>query len=121
MALLHSLKGEGQTFAQLAPKNALDFALHEGRDSNRIDVVFDVYREVSIKNAERRKRGSDEGVRFKTFAPGHKICQWRKLLQDPYSKSSLIRFLIEEWKDEKHRESIGNKTILMTCEENASK
>ncbi|KAG0717896.1 hypothetical protein GWK47_053525 [Chionoecetes opilio] len=103
MALLQRLIGQGQTFAHLA-KIALDLALREGRDSGSINVVFDVYREVFIKNAERRKRGSDEGVRFKTFASGHEIRQWRKLLPDPYSRSSLIRFLIEEWKDEKDRE-----------------
>ena len=32
--------------------------LNEGTDSQRIDVVFDVYRDNSIKNPETRKRGS---------------------------------------------------------------
>ena len=35
--------------------------LREGATSKRIDVVFDVYRETSIKNTEREKRGGYTG------------------------------------------------------------
>ena len=41
--------------------------------SDRIDVIFDVYKGQSIKSAERVTLGSQEGVTFKTKRPGHKI------------------------------------------------
>ena len=44
--------------------NMLSMVLHEGTDSQRIDVVFDVYRDSSIKNAEREKRGSESGHEY---------------------------------------------------------
>ena len=56
MNLVRKLKGDGETFAQLVDP-ALNLALHEGTGSVRIDVVFDLYRETSIKNAERSNRG----------------------------------------------------------------
>ena len=34
----------------------MSMVLHEGKDSQRIDVVFDVYRDSSIKNAKRERR-----------------------------------------------------------------
>ena len=58
MNLVHKLKGEGKTLAQLAD-SALNQTLSEGTDSTRINVVFDVYRNTSIKNAERCNRGSN--------------------------------------------------------------
>ena len=38
----------------------LAMALREGGSSTRIDVVFDNYREISIKNLEREKRGAED-------------------------------------------------------------
>ena len=51
------MKGNDQTFSQLA-ESALIQILHEGARSERIDVVLDVYREDSKKNAERMNRMS---------------------------------------------------------------
>ena len=64
MALLQRLKlPQGATFRVVAEKV---FSTVTSSNSNRIDVVFDVYRDVSIKNAERSKRSSkQEGVRYK--------------------------------------------------------
>ena len=39
----------------------LAMALNDGRQSNWIDVVFDVYVENSIKNSERSLRGEETG------------------------------------------------------------
>ena len=51
-SLIQKLKGDGQTFEQLAD-SVMFLALLEGSHSGRIDVVFDVYWVTSIKNAER--------------------------------------------------------------------
>lgn len=55
MALVQRLKGDQNTFAAVA-ETLLSMVLNEGVSSSRIDVVFDDYREQSIKNAERDQR-----------------------------------------------------------------
>ena len=49
-SLVQKTISNDQTFSQLAD-SALIHILHEGVRSHRIDVVFDVYQEDSIKNA----------------------------------------------------------------------
>ena len=46
MSLVQKLKGNDKTFAELA-ETALSHVLHEGAKSSRIDVVFDVYKEIN--------------------------------------------------------------------------
>ena len=79
MILVQKMKGNEQIFAQLA-ESALTHILHEGVGSHRIDVVFDAYREDSIKNAERSNKRSTTGIQLRNMAPGHMIQQWRKFL-----------------------------------------
>ena len=52
-----------------------------------IDVVFDVYREMSIKNTEREKRGGYSGNEYRHIQPDHKVQQWRKFLANPQNKT----------------------------------
>lgn len=44
--------------------------LREGEGSNRVDVVFDVYRDIFIKLVEREFRGESDVIIFKNFAVG---------------------------------------------------
>ena len=53
------LKGDQKTFKEIA-QMLLVMALREGGSNTRIDVVFDNYREISIKNLEREKRGAED-------------------------------------------------------------
>ena len=89
--------------------------LHEGAQSHHIDVVFDVYKESSIKGAERWNRSSGGGIQFSTIASGHSTQQWRKLLGSSSNKANLVRFLVEEWKQAKHRKKLQNKVLYVTC------
>ena len=99
MAMVQKIGGDQKTFAEVAV--ALMFvALNEGTDSDRIDVVFDVYRLNSIKNAERERRGSESGHEFRNIKPDHKIRQWRKFLLSLTNKTQLIKFISEEWQKE---------------------
>jgi len=41
----------------MVASSLLSMALHEGSQSKRIGVVFDTYRQISIKNAEGAMRG----------------------------------------------------------------
>ena len=53
MALLQRLKiPQGATFRMVAEEV---FLIVTGSNGNRADVVFDVYRDVYLKNAERSK------------------------------------------------------------------
>ena len=63
MNLVQRVKGDQATFGDIAT-TILSVALSEGRQSNRIDVVFDTYRQNSIKNSERSARGGETGHQF---------------------------------------------------------
>ena len=54
--------------------------------SNQIDVVFDSYNDISIKNVERSRRGATTAVSFNHLLPGHKIKQWDKFLKSSSNK-----------------------------------
>ena len=57
MAFVQRLKGDHKTFAEVV-ESILSLVLHEGSNSQRTDVIFDEYKENSIKNAGREKRGA---------------------------------------------------------------
>ena len=113
MSLVQKMKGNDQTFAQLA-ESALTHILHEGVVSYRIDVVFDAYREDSIKNADKSNRGSTTGIQFRNMAPGHRIQQWRMFLSSSANKANPIRFLVAEWKTPNLREKLNDKQLNVT-------
>lgn len=81
MNLVQKLNDNNKTFAQVA-ELAFTQVLHEGA-SERIGVVFDVYRQTSIKDAERLNRGADTTIQYKNLAGGHHVQQWRKFLCSP--------------------------------------
>ena len=47
----------------------------------------------------------------------HKIHQWRKFLSNCKDKSLLIKFIAEEWQNERHRERLAGKTIFVATED----
>ena len=59
MAMVQRLKGHQKMFKENT-EILLAMALREGGSSTRIDVVFDNYREISIKKLEREKRGAED-------------------------------------------------------------
>ena len=114
MALVQRLKGDQKTFAAVA-KTLLCRVLNEGGSSDRIDVVFDDYREESIKNAERENRGEGSGSEFRNIQADHKIKQWRKFLCSSKNKQAFIVFVTNEWKKDKYMEKLSGKTLVVTC------
>lgn len=66
--------------SQKKAEELLKTALQAYPANRRTDVVFDVYRDSSIKNAERVKRSASQGVLFSTIVPKHRIKNWRRLL-----------------------------------------
>ena len=102
-----------QTFAQLA-ESALAHILHERVMSHRIDVVFDTYREDSIKNAERSNRGRTRGIQLRNMASGHRIQQWRTFLSSSPNKANLIRF--KDWKTPNLRGTLNDELYVASGE-----
>ena len=116
MGIVQKVHGEQLTFDELSDR-ILKQILTDGRGSERIDVVFDMYRDQSIKNAERINRGSTQGIVFSQIRPGHRIKNYKRLLASTASKVKLTKFLADSWKDEKKRELLGNTTLMVTSEE----
>ena len=118
MAMVQRLKGDHKTFAEIADAlMAIYMTLQRGATSKRIDVVFDVYRETSIKNTEREKRGGYSGAEYRNIQPDHRIQQWRKFLSNPQNKKQLVRVVTEEWQKERLRQRLTGKTLFTTTEE----
>ena len=117
MSAVQKIKGDHKSFAEIA-LSLLSMILHESPNSKQIDVVFDVYKEYSIKKTERSIRTSATiGTQFKNIAPGHKVQQWRKFLANSPNKKSLIKFLTNEWKQEKYRQKLLDKTLFIAYED----
>ena len=68
MSLTQKMYGDNRTFTQVA-KSALMRVLQA--QCERIDVVFDVYRQTSIKGAEWVNRGADTTLQHKNLVGGH--------------------------------------------------
>ena len=84
-------------------------ALREEADSDRIDVVFDTYRENSIKNSERSLRGGEAGHQLQSITGTHIVRQWRRFMSTVNNKTSLITFLVCDWRKPEYREKFHMK------------
>ena len=115
MALIQKIHGENRTFIELA-KYVLSAVVHAATRCQRIDVVFNVYKQQSIKSAERKSRGSREGITFNEIMPGHQIQIGEDCLQVQKLKQTNQVFC-RHWKDKKVRENIGDKTLFVTYRE----
>ena len=108
MCLVQRVKGDQATFGDIAA-TVLSMALNEGGKSNRIDVVFDTYRENSIKNSERSLRGEEIGHQLQAITGTQIVRQWRSLLTTVKNKDSLIGFIVREWMKAGFREKLQQK------------
>ena len=105
----------GATFSVVAEK-VFDIATSNNRKC--IDVVFDVYQEIRIKNAERVKRSSgSEGVSYKNIMLGYQIQKWNKFLTISSNKSELVQFLVCQWKKQEFREKLSERTMFVTMQD----
>ena len=116
MAHIQKVHEENCKFEVLSD-HILQSSLHAGQGSGHIDVVFDVYRNQSIKHAERVSRGSQDGVKFKTIRSGHNIRNWRRLLTCTVTKNKVTKFLADSWQEPSRREKLGDKTMLVASQE----
>ena len=86
-------------------------AMKEGLSCNRIDVVFDTYKELSIKNSERQLRGEESGHQLVNITSTQIVRQWRNFLTRVSNKTSLITFIVKEWRKEACRQKLEGKLL----------
>ena len=92
MSLVQKMNSNNKTFAQLA-ESVMSLVLHDGSQSHRIEVVFDVYRDTSIKNAERCKRGSSTSIQYRNITEGHNIQQVIEWMRTPPAPDAVLELL----------------------------
>ena len=112
MALVGKIKTAGLTDEEFVLK-LLNTVLSSSSSSTRVDVVFSVYQQISIKNAEctRRKSGSLE---FKKIIGSQQIKEWISFLLFVNNKTKLIKSTVE-WKKNYHL--LNDKLLYVTCKE----
>ena len=113
MAVVQKLKtDQSNTFGDIA-QNVSESILQAGFTSKRIDVVFDVYIENSIKNAERDRRGTSS-LHFGTLLDNSKVKQWKNFLSSSANKTLLMRYFVSKLKDPVFINRLGNKELYVT-------
>ena len=112
MAVLHKLKiPTGVTFDVVSDKF---FNAVTSNSSKRIDVVFDVYQDKSIKNVERSKRSSNEGVKYRNILPSFKVKSWNKVLSISSNKTEIVKFLVAQWRKDEFRSKLDDRSLFVT-------
>ena len=120
MNLVQRVKGDQTTFGDIAI-TVLLMALREGSQSKRIDIVFDVYQENSIKNSERSVRGKETGHQLDSITSTQIVRQWRSFLSRISNKSTLIAFIVSEWRKPHCRDKMHEKVLYATAGEKCYK
>ena len=112
MAYVQQSKVCNKTFGQFA-MDLLQRILAVGARAYCVDVVFDEYRDVSIKNVEQNRRSRGNHLVFKQTVSSATIKQWGSFLSCNENKNSLIAFVVPEWKKEEYRLKIGSKDVFV--------
>lgn len=121
MAILHSLKEIPSTFKDLAV-TILDVIAPPSTMAARIDFVTDRYLATSIKNTERTKRSSQGSLKIKVTGPAQKCPkQWKKFLSSGDNKTSLTKFLLDQWSDPSYADRIGRHVLYFAAEDKCMK
>ena len=113
MGLVQRVKGDQAAFGDIAT-TVFSMALNEGGKSNRIDVVFDTYRENSIKNSERLLRGEESGHQLQAITGTQIFRQWRSFLTRVKNKNNLGSLIVREWMKAGFREKLQQKALYAT-------
>ena len=91
-AVIHTLSVKKvSTFAEFADKVFVPHILSQLKVADRVDLVWDVYLENSIKDSTRQKRGL--GVRRKVSGNVKLPSNFKDFLSDPTNKTELFQYL----------------------------
>ena len=90
MAIVRKVNGNKKTLRAIS-NAVLAIALAEAEGSVRIDIMFDIYKEVPIKNAEWQSRSNSvEAIVYKTLFPNQVVQQWDSFKASLVNKANLI-------------------------------
>ena len=109
MAAVRQVKPLKSTYSEFAVR-LLMYVLSNGSQSKRIDVVFDVYENNSVKDVERNRCSSGKLSQQKLL-PNMKIKQWSLLLSSNENKSKLVNFIVKQWIS--NSSLIGDKILIV--------
>ena len=91
-AVVHMLHpGTARTFQDYADTVFGSYILSQLQSANRVDIVWDVYMEDSLKATTREKRG--KGVRRRVASTTVLPSKWKDFLRLDENKTELFRFL----------------------------
>ena len=96
MALIQVIKSAtSATFGEMAEQYCLHITRTLSQNTcTRVDMVFDQYRQHSIKQGERQKRGETSSLEVKIHSDSTPIPkQWAKYISNPRNKENLADFL----------------------------
>ena len=110
ITVVRQFKVAGLTYKKFAGQLQRYF-IALGKNASRIDAIFDVYHQNSIKDVERNRQSQGE-LAFNRILPNSEIKQWNLLLSFNTNKNKLIEFIVNEWKNLAHL--LGQKVLYMT-------
>ena len=116
MHLVHQVRREQNTFGEIA-STILSMALNDGLGSQRVDIVFDSYWDISIKNTEHKRRGNNPSPKLKDITPAQIVRRWRSFLSNTENKANLIAILVREWQKPEFTICLKNKLLHVTVED----
>ena len=115
MACVRQIKVAKMKYGQFAI-TLLRYIIGLAKTAERIDVVFDVYKDISIKDVERNRRSHGE-LKLSQIVSSADIKQWSQVLSSNENKNKLVSFVVAEWK---HNLSIlGEKKVFVTLNTDA--
>ncbi|KAJ8383620.1 hypothetical protein AAFF_G00216930 [Aldrovandia affinis] len=99
-AVIHIIKIQcARVFGEYTQMHLLPYLQSLMTDSmTRVDAVWDIYIEASLKSQTHVKRGGTAGCRTRVSAkiPLPKGAQWQKFLKDSQNKDQLFQFISQE-------------------------
>ena len=110
MAAVRQVKPLKSTYSEFAVR-LLKYVLSNRSQSKRIDIVFDVYENNSIKDVERYRRSSSE-LSVQKLLLNMEIKQWSLLLSSNENKIKLVDFKVKQWIS--NSSLIGDKILIVT-------
>lgn len=113
MSFVQKVKADVSTFGDIA-KSIHGMIRREAMYSNRVDVVFDTYEDISIKTIERTSRGEEQGLQLNNITATQLVRQWRSFLKQVNNKSSLIEFFVREWQKAPYTDKLADKELFVT-------
>ena len=110
-AVIQALTQVPETFGELAERIFLTLP-----KASRVDFVTDTYKENSIKNVERERRGTSQELLV--HGPLTKVPRdYKQFLANSSNKTQLIKLILQEWQTDKYARRLQGRQVMYVCGE----